>query len=80
MSTNASLQSLKEEFPNSDTTDGIKITSNSKNWVMIRPSGTESIIRIYGEAETQQKLDTLMSKYLQKVRSVISDNTFKTNL
>lgn len=74
------IQSLKEEFLNSDTTDGIKITSNSKNWVMIRPSGTESIIRIYGEAETQQKLDTLMSKYLQKVRSVISDNTFKTNL
>ena len=74
------IQSLKEEFQNSDTTDGIKITSNSKNWVMIRPSGTESIIRIYGEAETQQKLDTLMSKYLQKVRSVISDNTFKTNL
>lgn len=73
------IQSLKEEFPNSDMTDGIKITTNSKNWVMIRPSGTEPIIRIYGEAESQQKLDTLMSKYIQKVKSVISDNTFKTN-
>ncbi len=73
------IQSLKEEFPNSDMTDGIKITINSKNWVMIRPSGTEPIIRIYGEAESQQKLDTLMSKYIQKVKSVISDNTFKTN-
>jgi phosphomannomutase/phosphoglucomutase len=73
------IQSLKEEFPNSDTTDGIKITTDSKNWVMIRPSGTEPIIRIYGEAESQQKLDTLMAKYLQKVKSVISDNTFKTN-
>ena len=73
------IQSLKEEFPNSDTTDGIKISTNSRNWVMIRPSGTEPIIRIYGEAESQQKLDTLMSKYLQKVKSVISDNTFKTN-
>jgi len=73
------IQSLKEEFPNSDTTDGIKITINSKNWVMIRPSGTEPIIRIYGEAESQQKLDDLMSKYIQKVKSVISDNTFKTN-
>ena len=70
---------LKEEFPNSDNTDGIKITTNSKNWVMIRPSGTEPIIRIYGEAESQQKLDDLMSKYIQKVKSVISDNTFKTN-
>ena len=69
----------KQEFPNSDTTDGIKITTNSKNWVMIRPSGTEPIIRIYGEAESQLKLDDLMSKYIQKVKSVISDNTFKTN-
>ena len=63
----------------STTTDGIKIATNSKNWVMIRPSGTEPIIRIYGEAESQQKLDDLMSKYIQKVKSVISDNTFKTN-
>ncbi len=73
------IKSLKEEFPNSDITDGIKITIDSKNWVMIRPSGTEPIVRIYGEAESQQKLDTLMSKYIQKVKSVISDNTFKTN-
>jgi phosphomannomutase/phosphoglucomutase len=73
------IRSLKEQFPNSDTTDGIKITNNSRNWVMIRPSGTEPIIRIYGEAENRENLDTLMSKYLQKVRSIISDNTFKTN-
>jgi len=73
------IQLLKQEFPNSDATDGIKITTNSKNWVMIRPSGTEPIIRIYGEAESQQKLDDLMSKYIKKVKSIISDNTFKTN-
>jgi phosphomannomutase / phosphoglucomutase len=73
------IQSLKKEFPSSDTTDGIKITSDPKNWVMIRPSGTEPIIRIYGEAESQQKLDALMLKYIQKAKSIISDNTFKTN-
>jgi phosphomannomutase/phosphoglucomutase len=66
------IDSLKEEFPNSDTTDGIKITTNPQNWVMIRPSGTEPIIRIYGEAETQEKLDMLMSEYLQKAKSSIS--------
>lgn len=74
------IQLLQNEFPNSNTTDGIKITINSKNWVMIRSSGTESIIRIYGEAENQEKLDSLMIKYIEKVKSVISDNTFKTNL
>jgi len=66
------IQVLKEEFPDSDTTDGIKIINNQKNWVMIRPSGTEPIIRIYGEAETQENLDSLMSEYLQKVKSIIS--------
>jgi phosphomannomutase/phosphoglucomutase len=66
------IQSLKEEFPSSDTIDGIKILKNPKSWVMIRPSGTESIIRIYGEAETQEKLDSLMLEYLQKSKSIIS--------
>ena len=63
---------LKDEFPQSDTSDGIKITINSKNWVMIRPSGTEPIIRIYAESESQEKLEALMLQFLQKVKSIIS--------
>ncbi len=66
------ISSLKEEFPNSDTTDGIKILIDSKNWVMIRPSGTEPIVRVYAEAESQEKLDSLMSEYIKKVTSIIS--------
>jgi len=66
------IQTLKEEFPNSDTTDGIKISNNPTNWIMIRPSGTEPIVRIYGEAETQEKLDLLMSEYLKKTNFIIS--------
>ncbi len=66
------ISSLKEEFPSSNTTDGIKITIDSKNWVMIRPSGTEPIVRVYAESESQEKLDTLMSKYLTKIKSIIS--------
>jgi phosphomannomutase/phosphoglucomutase len=66
------ISSLKAEFPNSDTSDGIKITIDPKNWVMVRPSGTEPIVRIYAEAESQDKLDTLMSEYVTKVRSIIS--------
>jgi len=66
------ILSLKKEFPESDISDGIKIIIDSKNWVMIRPSGTEPIIRIYGESENQEKLEALMIEFLQKVKSIIS--------
>ena len=66
------ISSLKDEFPNSDTSDGIKITLDEKNWVMIRPSGTEPIIRIYAESTDQENLEALMTKFLQKVKSIIS--------
>jgi len=66
------ISSLKEEFPNSDVTDGIKISIDPKNWVMIRPSGTEPIVRVYAEAESQEKLDSLMLEYLKKVKTIIS--------
>ena len=65
------ISSLKTEFPESDLSDGIKIIIDSKNWVMIRPSGTEPIIRIYGESESQEKLEALMIKFLQKVKLII---------
>ena len=66
------------EFPDSDKTDGIKIVINEKNWIMVRPSGTEPIIRIYAESDSQENLDALISKHLQKIKSILPDNTFKT--
>jgi len=66
------IMALKSEFPNSDTTDGIKITIDPKNWVMIRPSGTEPIVRVYAESESQEKLDALMSEYIKKINSIIT--------
>ena len=63
---------LLDEFPNSDTTDGLKIVIDEKNWVMIRPSGTEPIVRIYAESDTQANLDLLITKYTEKIKGIIS--------
>ena len=38
---------------------------------MVRPSGTEPIIRIYAEGDSQEKLDNIMSDYIQKIKSIL---------
>jgi len=35
--------------------DGIKFICDNSNWLLFRPSGTEPILRIYSEAETEEK-------------------------
>lgn len=62
---------LKKEHKNYDTTDGIKLIFDRRNWIMIRPSGTEPIARIYAEADSEEKLGNLMSKYTEKVNSIL---------
>ncbi len=66
------FEKLLKEFPDSDTSDGIKINVDENNWVMIRPSGTEPIIRIYGESNSQQNLDSLISKFVEKTKSILA--------
>jgi len=62
------ISKLLTEFPNADTTDGIKIIFDKKNWVMVRPSGTEPIIRIYAESDSEKNLKALMKEYTQKIK------------
>ena len=65
------ISELSNEFPNADTTDGIKIVFDKKNWIMLRASGTEPIIRIYAEADSEKNLETLMKEYIQKIKSFL---------
>ena len=63
---------LKQENANANIEDGIKISFDEKNWVMVRPSGTEPIVRIYAEAVSKEDLDNIMSDYIQKIKSILS--------
>ncbi len=65
------IDALKEENPKSDTTEGIKVVFDTKNWFMVRPSGTEPIIRIYAEGNSQDNLDMLMARNMKKIRSIL---------
>ncbi len=66
------LKELEKEFSeeNTITIDGVKIVGENW-WVLIRPSGTEPIYRIYAEAKTKEKLEELIEKYRKILEEII---------
>ncbi|MCK0179942.1 phosphoglucosamine mutase [Flavobacteriaceae bacterium S0862] len=54
---------------NITTIDGVKIDF-PENWVHLRKSNTEPIIRIYTEAKTQQEADDLASKIMSEIKEI----------
>jgi phosphomannomutase len=51
---------LKSEGASSPVViDGYKYYFNDGSWIMIRASGTEAVVRIYAESDTNEKLDFL---------------------
>jgi phosphomannomutase / phosphoglucomutase len=52
-----------------DRTDGLKIWADEKSWVLVRPSGTEPIVRIFAESDTQEKADSLLKKFAKMVKT-----------
>jgi len=68
----ALLVKVQDEFKNEEisTVDGVKIDF-AENWVHLRKSNTEPIIRIYTEAFSQEKADKLGDDMIAKIRSLI---------
>ena len=53
------------------TVDGVKIDF-TENWVHLRKSNTEPIIRIYTEAKSQQEADELAQKMISEIEQIIA--------
>ncbi|MGB0167304.1 MAG: phosphoglucomutase/phosphomannomutase family protein [Luteibaculum sp.] len=49
------------------TIDGFKYFFNADEWVMIRPSGTEPVLRTYAEAETLEKAEEILAACKQEI-------------
>ncbi|MEL4308359.1 phosphoglucosamine mutase [Joostella sp. CR20] len=67
----AILKTMEERYANEDitTVDGVKIDF-PENWVHLRKSNTEPIIRIYTEASSQQEADALADKFIAEIGAV----------
>ena len=45
-----------------DDKDGVKLyLEDKKTWILVRPSGTEPLLRIYVESDSQSKIDNILS-------------------
>jgi len=55
-----------------NTSDGVKIDfEKEKEWVHLRKSNTEPIIRIYAESQNEQKADQLAQRIIQDIKEII---------
>jgi phosphomannomutase/phosphoglucomutase len=53
------------------TLDGIKIWFKDKGSILIRPSGTEPIYRLYAEAKTNKRTKQLIKEYSSQLQAII---------
>jgi phosphomannomutase len=67
----AILVAMTDKYKNEDITtiDGVKIDFATE-WVHLRKSNTEPIIRIYTEAPSQQQADTLALRIIDEIKAV----------
>ncbi|MEC4003707.1 phosphoglucosamine mutase [Flavobacterium sp. SUN052] len=67
----AILVAMTEKYKSEDITtiDGVKIDF-AENWVHLRKSNTEPIIRIYTEAQTQELADNLAYRIIDEIKAV----------
>lgn len=65
------LSRIEEKYKNEElsTIDGVKIDFESE-WVHLRKSNTEPIIRIYTESSTQAKADSLALRIIEEIKEI----------
>ncbi|HMP98130.1 MAG TPA: phosphoglucosamine mutase [Cyclobacteriaceae bacterium] len=68
------LEEVKNKYKKQpiNTIDGVKIEFE-KSWVHLRKSNTEPIIRIYAEADSESKADTLAKKIINDIKDIITE-------
>ncbi len=54
-----------------ETLDGVKIWPAEDSWILLRPSGTEPVYRLYAESTQPKKAEQLVSEYRDKLNEII---------
>jgi len=67
------MQKLHEQVKgeNISTIDGVKIWFSDNSAILIRPSGTEPVFRLYAEAKNQEKALKLVEGYSSRLKKIL---------
>jgi phosphomannomutase/phosphoglucomutase len=66
------LESANKKEGKLDLTDGLKIWLDERTWILLRPSGTEPLIRVYAESDNEEKLNSVYNRFQGLVKEAIS--------
>ena len=66
------LETMAANYAHEDvnTIDGVKIDF-AEEWIHLRKSNTEPIIRIYTEAKSQEAADALADRFISEIKAII---------
>lgn len=53
--------------------DGLKLYLDESNWLLIRPSGTEPLIRLYYEGTSSERINKVAEDFAKQVEAIVSD-------
>jgi len=67
------LEALRTKVaaPRVETMDGLKLIFGDGSWILVRPSGTEPIFRLYAEADIHSKVEHLVSENKRLIEETV---------
>lgn len=64
------VKRLAATYEDADQTDGFKLTVAKRAWVLVRPSGTEDVVRISAEAGGTEEAARLAKVFVKKLKEL----------
>ncbi|MEM0350625.1 MAG: phosphoglucosamine mutase [Archaeoglobaceae archaeon] len=64
------LSELRRIYPEANHIDGVRVDFED-GWILIRPSGTEPIVRIYAEGKTRERAEELYNEGLRVLGKIL---------
>ncbi len=64
------IKMMQKTHRNAESIDGVKVRLSAKSWVLIRPSGTEDVLRVSAEALTSKESLRIAKSFHKRVKEL----------